>query len=536
MKLNTFFVNITLLLLLLVIFSSCRTYDIFSDSENTDFILKNKSDKLSYFVKIDSINDNLIEGRYYLINGEMILQPKSFTLDMRKKKHKVETEDLRTFDFKVKKERNDIIEGVFKDRLLNKKKSFVLYPYKTKEYGFPEFGRYKNNLFEVERISDVNYAEAVGFWSSVPDDTIDIRSILKNSLSNSLNKRELNLDMDIYIPKDDTLSERPLLMLIHGGAFYIGDKASEAYRRWCTHFASMGYVCVSINYRMGFLPTAKSIERTAYQALQDAHAAMRFLVSKKNIYRIDTDNIFVGGSSAGGITALNLAFMRDKDRPESTKETLFYEDLGNIDASGNSLRNPFKIKAVANMWGSVYNLNILKNANASIISFHGDADPILPYDYGYPFETIGELNKILFSEMYGSYQIHKKAEELGMRSVLHTFEGEGHALHLDENRKLSKNFYTIQNEMTDFFYEELIPYPVFIVQDNYDMQSFYIDSTYVDEYEWYIDGGIVTENNDGKIRASWFEDESKHELKVRGYYRNGISFEDVFLIKEEVSR
>lgn len=34
--------------------------------------------------------------------------------------------------------------------------------------------------------------------------------------------------MDVYLPDDDTIKNRPLLMLIHGGAFFIGDKASLA--------------------------------------------------------------------------------------------------------------------------------------------------------------------------------------------------------------------------------------------------------------------------------------------------------------------
>ena len=140
----------------------------------------------------------------------------------------------------------------------------MIYRYITDEYYGFNLGRYRNEIFEVERIPDVNYAKAKGFWSSLPDDTIDIGGIIKTSLFNSLKKKELNLDMDIYIPKDDTLEKRPLMMFIHGGAFFIGDKATAPYQKWCTHFASLGYVCVSINYRMGFRVNSKAIQRTAF--------------------------------------------------------------------------------------------------------------------------------------------------------------------------------------------------------------------------------------------------------------------------------
>lgn len=70
------------------------------------------------------------------------------------------------------------------------------------------------------------------------------------------------------------------------------------------------------------------------------------------------------------------------------------------------------------------------------------------------------------------------------------FEGEGHALHLDENRNLNENFYIIQNEMTDFFYEEINPCPAYINQDKNDVQSYTIDTTDV----FVIKEGRVNEN------------------------------------------
>jgi pimeloyl-ACP methyl ester carboxylesterase len=337
--------------------------------------------------------------------------------------------------------------------------------------------------------------------------------------------------MDIYLPKNDTLEKRPLMMFIHGGAFFTGDKATLPYQKWCTHFASLGYVCVSINYRMGFRISSKSIERTAYQATQDAHAAMRYLVSKKDVYRIDPDYLFVGGASAGSITALNLAYMRNKNRPESSYSGFLRSDLGGLETSGNRIYSKFKIKAVANMWGSVYDLEILKNSKASIISFHGDEDGILPYEYGYPFEILGDFKEVLFNEMYGSLMIHEKALELGIRSELHTFRGQGHSLHLDENRNLSDNFYVMQDEMVDFFYDELLPSPVRILQDENDIHRFTVAMTDVEVLDWNVVGGVVIEENEGEIRASSLEDEDVRELRVSGYYTNGACFEDVFVIE-----
>lgn len=518
------------LLLLLNLFS-CKTRKDIPD-EYSEYIFENKTDFKSYFVKIDSVNKSYAEGRFYSIDNDLTMQAECFKAKLFKNKCEIKLPGDSKMVLKIKRYEGNTYEGYIIDKRFSKRKEFSIFPYKDEGFQAFDLSRYKQELFEVERIRDVKYAEVRGFWSSIPDDTIDVGNIVKIGLFNSLKKNDLTLDMDIYMPKEDTISQRPLMMFIHGGAFFIGDKATEPYQKWCTHFASLGYVCVSINYRMGFRVNSKAIERTAYQATQDAHAAMRYLMSKKDIYRIDPDYLFVGGASAGSITALNLAFMRNENRPQSSYSSMFMEDLGNIESSGNKIYNKFKIKAVANMWGSIYDLEILKNSRASIISFHGDKDVILPYRFGYPFRSLGEFNKVFFDEMYGSSFIHERARELGIRSELHTFSGQGHTLHLDENRQINNNFYMIQDNIVDFFYDELIPHSICISQDEVDVQSFTIDTTDVVAADWTVLGGYILEESKGKVRATWFDDEMRHELRVSGFYRNGAGFNEIFVIKD----
>lgn len=532
MKLNRYichFLIFTSLLALMNLLSCKTSRDIPKDV--SEYIFENKSDGRKYFVILDSIADSYAVGRMYLIHNDLFMKPKHFEVELHKNKCDVLFYDSDRYNLKFKKSARNIHEGYYTENRSNNRMKFMIYPYKEKQIQFSDTNRYKMKVFDVERIADVNYANVSGFWSSIPDDTIDVVNVVKAGLFNALKKKDLVLDMDIYIPKNDTLSKRPLMMFIHGGAFFIGDKATVPYKKWCNHFASLGYVCVSINYRMGFRPNSKAIERTAYQATQDAHAAMRYLLSKKDIYRIDPDYLFVGGASAGSITAMNLAYMSNEDRPQSSYSSFFMDDLGDIESSGNSIKNKFKIKAVANMWGSIYDLDILKNENIPIISFHGDVDEILPYGKGYPFKAIGEFQKVFFDEMYGSSLIHQKAKELGIRSELHTFHGQGHTLHLDENRKLNKNFYTIQNKIVDFFYDELVSKPAYIIQDKSNFQLFAIDTSNVVVADWDVVGGISLEESNGIIRALLFDDAPVQEIRVSGYYNNGADFEDVFVIK-----
>ena len=523
LRLAAFFVLLNLV--------SCRT-SVRISSDNMGYMFENVDDKESYFIRLDTVENSFANGRIYSVTDALVMRSKPILINMDRNKWEAYVSDTNHYTLKFSsRKRGGGLEGKFVSANLNEKKKFVLKPYGFDDDFVMMPNRYREEIFEVEKISDVNYAKVKGFWSSIPDDTIDVVDVVKKGVLNSLKRKDLNLDMDIYLPKDDTISLRPLMMFVHGGAFFLGDKATAPYQKWCTHFASLGYVCVSINYRMGFRMNPNAIERAAYQATQDAHAAMRFLLSHKKEYRIDPDYLFVGGASAGSITAMNMAYMRNKDRPESSYAALFRDDLGDIETSGNNLRNKFNIRAVANMWGSIYDLGILKNSKTPIISFHGDEDDILPYGFGYPFKAIGELQKVFFSEMYGSKYIHEKALELGIRSELHTFHGQGHALHLDEDRNLNDNFYTIQNEIVDFFYDELISNPANIIQSNRDMQWFAIDTTDVLSFDWDVVGGISIKESEGKIRASWFDDDQRHELRVSGFYKNGAGFEDVFVIK-----
>ena len=59
------------------------------------------------------------------------------------------------------------------------------------------------------------------------------------------------LKMDIYQPDGDTMSQRPLIIFAHGGSFVAGDKSNGDQADLCTSFAKRGYICATINYRLG---------------------------------------------------------------------------------------------------------------------------------------------------------------------------------------------------------------------------------------------------------------------------------------------
>lgn len=398
------------------------------------------------------------------------------------------------------------------------------------KYVAPDFSPADTSMFRVPfckvKVSeDITYANAMGYWSSLPGVEAEVSKAFTQGYVKSFRHKEQTLKLDLYQP-EGLEGRRPLILFMHGGAFYVGDKQEPAYVDFCRHFASMGYVTASINYRMGFHVGKGEIERAGYVALQDAHAAMRFLVSNADKYGIDTGELFVAGSSAGSITALNLAFMTEKDRPESSyggKGLFNGNDLGTIDGSGNDIKAKFHIKAVANMWGAVSSTDIIGNSRTDIVSFHGDADNVVPYAEGYPFASAGEtISKLLSDRMYGSVCIDSTARACGLRSRMYSFAGEGHALNTTGKTKTPNANHTfIKGRIADFFFKELMPVQAGI---SWEAPGRYAVSGKVASACWKVEGGFVLASDRKSVQVLWMDDAPVHRLTVSGTYPNGIGY------------
>lgn len=346
--------------------------------------------------------------------------------------------------------------------------------------------RYLSPIFNsVDQKTEISYGAATGYYISMPVETegYDYEEIIldamrkmylnptKEAILHLLNKDPVAfaltdmqpLRLDIYEPSGDTQTERPLIMLLHGGAFILGDKATESIRELATDFARKGYVVASINYRIGFNPASKSsLERAAYRAVQDARAALRYLSANAAAYRIDPRYVFLGGSSAGAITALNTAFMKEEERPESTGRNIWRAqiDLGKLDESTNTVTGEYTIRALVNLWGAVNDTNIIDSyERIPVLSVHGDADKIVPYNYSYPFLDLDTgLTANIVSKLYGSFPIDRRLKDLGIYSELITLHDAGHEPQYEPGR-YRMVMDTIQAYATEFYFRALLNFP-----------------------------------------------------------------------------
>ena len=376
---------------------------------------------------------------------------------------------------------------------------------------FQDFGnkRYQDTLFAVEEISDICYANSPGFWSEIDDNTSAMGKIIR--VVDVRRTVPLDLCLDIFRPQNDTLNKRPMVMMIYGGAYYFGSKDDVKITNLCQHLASLGYVTVSIDHRLGFFPGKVGFERAAYRALQDAHAAMRFLVSHHEDYGIDTSMIFVGGSSSGAVTALNLAFMPKGIRPEYTRKGLFRPDLGGLDTCGNAIRTKFRIKGVVDMWGAMPDISYLQGHDIPILAFHGDADDVMPYGHDRPFNVAKPFNRLAADPMFGASCIVDRATQLGYQARLVTFDGYKHMPHVDPKTKaLNDNFYIVRDTMSEFFHDIIVPQkPEIEGEDGH----YYVRPNPL-KTSWRVEGGVILSTENNTVEVAWIKNAPRHSITV----------------------
>ncbi len=262
--------------------------------------------------------------------------------------------------------------------------------------------RYKDNKFATVKKTTVNYATAT-----------------------TQTGEQVTLAMDVYEPNGDSLSTRPVVVLAHGGSFIIGQKSDM--KNWCERLAKKGYVAVSIQYRLYpffllGLPDSVDIFDQAVRAMSDMKAAVRYFredAATINKFRADADNIFVGGYSAGAVTALHAGFLDSSDVIPPFIQTAIDANGGLNGNSGSASNQTYSaaIKAVVNMSGGLYRSDWILGDKVPLVSIHGTADGTVPF-------ISGLAANLAYLE--GSGLIHQKTEAAGLLHNLHPVPGGDH--------------------------------------------------------------------------------------------------------------
>ena len=116
------------------------------------------------------------------------------------------------------------------------------------------------------------------------------------------------LRLDVYEPRDAE-GLRPAIVVVHGGAWFHGDKSDYAFGLHDRWLAGQGYTVFDVQYRLtGRWPAP----------LSDVKCAVRWVRANAARYGVDPDRIALIGRSAGGHLALMAAYTaNDPEYPPS---------------------------------------------------------------------------------------------------------------------------------------------------------------------------------------------------------------------------
>ena len=204
---------------------------------------------------------------------------------------------------------------------------------------------------------------------------------------------------------------------------------------------------------MGFFPFDSSgIVPALLRAVQDLKAAVRFFYKDKltaNTYKIDTNNIFIGGSSAGAITALHVAYLNKscEINPYIPQPTL--DTYGGIEGNSGNQCYSSKIKGVISLCGALGKYGWIEPGDVPLCSMHGTADSTVLYGRG-------KANPG-FSTLYldGSRMLYAGTQVLGVGHNFYTWYGKGHVPYAGSSASQLAHMDTTVNFVRDYLVQRL---------------------------------------------------------------------------------
>lgn len=203
------------------------------------------------------------------------------------------------------------------------------------------------------------------------------------------------LKLDLYLPSSARQGERfPTVIIVHGGGWRSGFRSE--FVPMAIRLAQRGYAAVTISYRL-------SGEALYPAAIHDTRAAVRWVRSHANDYRIDPNRIALAGGSAGGQIASLAGVTGHLDRFDpgaaSSAVSSAVQAIVSIDglsdftseAARTNEDDPKKNPSAAGMWfGGRYSEKTELWAEASPIRYvRAGMPPILFVDSAQPRFAVG---------------------------------------------------------------------------------------------------------------------------------------------------
>jgi len=230
---------------------------------------------------------------------------------------------------------------------------------------------------------------------------------------------------DFFSPEDGSTEPRPLILLLHPGAFISGDKGNYFMQIAAADFARCGFATATLNYRLmtditlgdfsfdNILRWASPIRSQIHDAIRDARTTIRYFKANAETYHIDPNRIYLFGYSAGAIIALNVAFLSDGDSSSFFPRMVVAGGNGCLDClpfNGETLNSTFdaSVAGVVAINGALFDLTGVSDADVArtpVLFIYSDNDDVIPLREGMPFEKLLEGKNIKIDLPYIAFEL-----------------------------------------------------------------------------------------------------------------------------------
>ena len=263
-------------------------------------------------------------------------------------------------------------------------------------------------------VAEAQLSDTTAFLADLSNQYRVIPNVVYHVANNHENK------LDLYLPANAS-DPVPVLMMIHGGGWVAGTKESQLLR--AMPYLEQGWAVVNVTYRLVQVSRAPA-------AVEDCLCALQWIARNAENYNFDLARIVTTGNSAGGHLALTTGMV-----PASA-------GLGRECTSGSFSGPPtipsVEVAAIINWYGITDVADLVHGSNTKgyavqwlgglpnrdevarltspltyvraglppVLTIHGDADPIVPYQH--------------------AVRLHDALESAGVTSELHTVAGGGH--------------------------------------------------------------------------------------------------------------
>lgn len=229
-------------------------------------------------------------------------------------------------------------------------------------------------------------------------------------------KGEDTLQIDIYLPQEDSLAYRPTLLYVHGGGFAGGQRDDSLGIQFAYQLAERGFTVASMSYRLTMKGKSFSCDqarsnkiKTFQLAVEDIRSATNYLLDRKKEYGIESEKFVLAGSSAGAEAVLHAVYWPEERLLESAPP----------------LPRNFRYAGIISFAGAIVELDGI-TAETAIPSafFHGTCDALVPYATApHHYCAEGEPG---YMTLHGSYTLAEQLRDLGKSYLILSHCGGGH--------------------------------------------------------------------------------------------------------------